>query len=252
MRSMGNGNMGIRGRGGDASVARRRDGCRCLGRLVGVLVPALLACGAGANDLGVIGIVHPASGCMLSATETVRIRFRNFGPNLPGGSIIRMAFSVDGGPEVSEGVLFGNGPRANTSSDYVFVNFTADLSAPGDHVIQGRITYDGDPNHANDTSSATLHHWSPSQPGTLSGPETAADAGTITLADAVGTVTEWQQSFDLLRWQRLENTTSTQAFSALSRPTWFRATVENGPCPEADTNPIRVDNRHLFGNGFES
>jgi hypothetical protein len=244
--------MGIRGRGGDAFVARGRDGGWRLTGFGCALVPALVAGAAAAHDLGVVGIVQPASGCMLSATETVRIRFRNFGPTLPGGSIIRMAFTVDGGPEVSEGVLFGNGPRANTASDYVFVNFTADVSAPGDHVIEGRITYADDPNHANDASSAVVHHWPQSQAGTLSGPAAATDAGTLQLTGLVGTVVEWQQSIDALRWQRLANTAPAQGFSALARPTWFRATVKNGPCPETDSNAVRVDNISLFRNGFES
>lgn len=109
-------------------------------------------------DLGVTAINSPSSDCGLGNAETVSVTARNFGSSLYVG--VPLELIVDG---VSLGSRTANVSLGALSSvNYTFTNLTADLSAPGRHVIQVVTSVAGDPNAANDTATRVVYNYLPS------------------------------------------------------------------------------------------
>jgi hypothetical protein len=204
-----------------------------------------------AQDMSVVAILQPTSGCALTAEERISVRVRNYGPTLPGGSTFTMSYTINNGAPVGGGVLMGNMVVPNGEFTHHFVT-PADLSAPGIYLIDATITVAGDGNPVNNRFVAEpVQNWAASAGGSIADLPAPTAMGTLNLSGHTGTVLEWQQSTDLLRWRALENTTTTQAFSALSEPTHFRVRVQNGPCAPALSNPVLVTAESIFSNGFE-
>jgi hypothetical protein len=213
--------------------------------LVSALCPAL------AQDMSVVAVLQPTSRCALTATESIQARVRNYGPTLPAGSIFSMSYSINGGPQVGGGVMIGSMLVPNGEFTHSF-GTPADLSAPGIYIIDATITVSADSNPINNSFVAEpVQNWAPSVGGSITGPPTPASTGTLSLSGHTGAVLEWHQSVDGLRWRALENTSTSQAFSALAEPTHFRALVQNGPCAPALSNSVLVTAESIFSNGFE-
>ncbi|MFT5582081.1 MAG: hypothetical protein ACI9G9_001346, partial [Psychromonas sp.] len=56
-----------------------------------------------AQDIGVVSIESPASGCNISTDQVVTVSVRNFGIiSAPAAGQINMSYSFNGGPQVTE------------------------------------------------------------------------------------------------------------------------------------------------------
>ncbi len=102
-------------------------------------------------DAGVISVDSLKSGCGLSATNPVYVTIKNFGA-LPTTSI-QVSFQVDGGLIITETANLTI--IENSEVQYLFNN-TANLSAPGDHIIQAWTTLLSDSNPTNDSAKFTV------------------------------------------------------------------------------------------------
>lgn len=228
--------------------AGRRRGGRCP---IALLLALGCAMPVSAHDLSTIALLTPRSGCALGDAESVSIRNVNYGTAMPGASIFSMSYTINGGTPVTETVFMGNGIPPNGTMTYVFPT-TADLSAPGDYLIDARITVPGDTNPGNDALGAQpLTNWAPTVGGSVSALPGPVSAGTLTLSGQTGAIVEWQQSLDGERWRSLENTTSTQAFSGIAQTAHFRVLVRNGLCAPAFSDASVVQAINIFSNGFE-
>ncbi len=230
-------------------MSLRNSGSTCLIllALLGASCPALLR----AQDMSAIAILHSASGCNLSSAETIRARFVNHGPSLPGGSILDLSYTINGGVPVTETIFRGNPLPPNAKFNYSFVT-PANLSAQGSYTIIASIALPADGNPGNNASDPyTLSNWTASIAGSLTGPVGPVVAGVLSLDGQTGAVVEWQQSMDGARWRALENSSATQTFSGLSGPTEFRVLVQNGPCAPVLSPALRVVTNEIYANGFE-
>ncbi len=155
------------------------------------------------NDVGVVSILAPSTGCGLTATETVSVAVQNFG--LLTASSVQMRYRVNGGPFTTESWTTSIAPGGVDT--FTFAG-TANLSVAGDYTILASASTLGDGNLANDTLSTTV----------------TSEAGGVTLPyiedfEAYG---EFVTSFDA--WS---NTTS-------ALETWE---TEAGNTPTASTGP---------------
>ena len=110
-----------------------------------------------ANDVGVIEIDAPNSGCSLSASESVTIRVKNFGTSPK--DTIPVSYRINAGVPVNETIIDTINPGDTLS--YTFTT-TADLAAPGIYIFDAWTSFSGDTNYANDsilnyTVSANLY-----------------------------------------------------------------------------------------------
>ncbi len=79
-------------------------------------------------DVGPVALLSPATGCGLSAAETIRIRLENFGPGATPDEI-PVRFSIDGGSTFTDDIASVVIAHED-STDFSF-SPTADLSLPG-------------------------------------------------------------------------------------------------------------------------
>lgn len=220
---------------------------RWLGLLCGLTVCAH------AGDLAVTAIVSPQSGCALGSAEGVSIRLFNYGSTLAAGTSFNVAYSVNAGAPVQEPVTLGASLPSHTALNYTFIT-PADLSIEGTYTLSATAALAGDVSPGNDTYGGyAVVNSAPSLGGSATGPTDPTLSGTVTLIGNIGSVREWQQSSDGgLRWRRLENATTQQAFADLRADTLFRALVQNGSCAPALSNAHLVPSSDpIFYSGFE-
>ena len=191
-----------------------------------------------AQDVSVIAITAPVSGCSLSATSSVTINVRNIGLTDLTGVPFDLSYTIDGGPPVTETVVAGFTPFAsNTTVSYTFTT-TANLSVPGVYTFTAYSTLATDINTTNDAFIGyVVTSTAPSVGGTVSGGTnvcTGSNAGVLTLAGHTGSVTNWEYSVDGgTTWISISNTTTTQSYFNLTVVTLYRAQVQNGTCAAA-------------------
>lgn len=190
---------------------------------------------ASAQDVSVIAITAPVSGCSLSATSSVTINVRNVGLTDLSSVPFDLSYTINGGPAVTDfGVSFPSF-ASNTTVSYT-ITTPADLSAPGSYTFTANSTLATDINTTNDavtgyivTSTAT------SVGGTVAGGTnvcTGVNSGSLTLSGHTGSVLNWEYSTDGgTTWISISNTTTTQSYLNLTVPTQYRAQVQNGVCP---------------------
>ncbi|MCH8318361.1 MAG: hypothetical protein IIA88_07665, partial [Bacteroidetes bacterium] len=99
-----------------------------------------------ANDVGVIALDAPTTGCGLSASDIVTIRVMNFGSVIQIG--VPVSFSLDGGPPVNETITVPILPCDTVT--YTFAA-TADLSTPGIHTFDAWTSLGTDADSTNDS-----------------------------------------------------------------------------------------------------
>lgn len=106
------------------------------------------------NDIAVIDITDPQSGCGLGSNETVSIEIHNFGAQVQ--SNIPVDYSIDGGltwlssPETVSATL-----QPGEGVVYTFMTH-CDLSAYGDYEIVAKTINPGDEDNTNDEYSKTI------------------------------------------------------------------------------------------------
>lgn len=202
-----------------------------------------------AIDVGPIIVNLPQSGCALTATETVQVQLFNYGEHLPVFpnplQAVPVSFSVDGGPAVTEVPLYTSWDSLETKIHTFTV--TADLSAPGPHVIQIITSVVGDGNATNDTLTVIVNNFPPSDGGDIE-PDTTVcggtNFGTLIASGVIGTVLQWEQSTDGgFNWIVIANTDTFLNFSNLTVTTMYRLLAQSGVCVAdySDTATVTVD-----------
>lgn len=205
-----------------------------IGLLLALAAPAALA-----QDLAITAIVAPISGCALGASQSVAMRITNYGPTLAAGTNILVLYNLDSNPGANDTVMLTSAFQTNTSLVHTFA-MPADLSVSGAHTFTYAINPSGDINPGNNTVSGyVVVNTAPTVAGTLTGPATAT-SGTLSLSGSTGSVEQWEESPDNLRWFKLYNTSATQGFADLRAATRYRVRVANAPCPAAVSNVVTV------------
>jgi gliding motility-associated-like protein len=187
-----------------------------------------------AQDVSVIAITAPVSGCSLTAAETVTINVKNVGLTDLSGVPFNLSYTINAGAPVTDvGVSFGFF-APNTTVSYSFT-VPANLSVPGAYTFTSYSTLATDINTTNDaTTGYVVTCTAPSVGGTVSGGTnvcTGSNAGSLTLSGQTGSVVNWEYSTDGgTTWISISNTTTTQSYFNLTVPTKYRAQVQNGTC----------------------
>lgn len=106
-----------------------------------------------ANDVGVVGITAPNSGCVLGM-ESITIQVKNFGSSTQGGFFTH--YAVNGVTQtVSPDGFVPNNITTEDTIDYTFTT-QYDFSALGEYEIKAWTALDGDGKAANDTIAITV------------------------------------------------------------------------------------------------
>ncbi len=106
------------------------------------------------DDVQMISIDAPiAASCGLTASSPVSVTVRNSSNTaLPASPGVPVRYRIDGGAWVTENIP---GIAANASVPYTFTA-TANLSAPGNHLVEVEVDYPSDTFQDNDTLSANI------------------------------------------------------------------------------------------------
>lgn len=191
------------------------------------------------NDVSVIAITAPVSGCALTATQNVTIRIFNFGANLPAGTNMNVSYTINAGGPVTELLTLGSTMLSNSTLNYTFVT-QANLSVAGTYTFTATTALAGDINPSNDAFTGyTVTNTAPSVGGVITGGTNvciSGNSGVLTLSGHTGSVQRWEYSVDGgSTWINISNTTTTQAYLNLTVPTLYRAVVQNGGCTSANS-----------------
>ena len=210
-----------------ASIARTRH------LLAGILLLLVgIAPAAAQDDIAVTALLQPSSGCELASTENVTVRIFNYGASLPAATTFIAAYRINSGPFVTEQVVLAAPLLSNSAFSYTFTS-QANLTAPGAFTIDATVSLGSDVTPTNNAFNGTaITNSAAPVAGTVTGPPPGPN-GTLTLSGQTGAVAQWEESPDSLRWFKLANTTTTQAYSGITTPTRFRVRVANGSCPPA-------------------
>ncbi len=202
-------------------------------KILTILSVVLIGNLALAQDVSVIAITAPVSGCSLSAASVVTVNVKNIGLTDLSGTPFSVSYTINGGGPVTEAVSF---PffAPNTTVSYSFTT-VADLSAAGSYTFTAYSTLASDINTTNDATTGYVVTCSAaSVGGTVSGGTNvckSVNSGTLTLSGHTGSVTGWEYSTDGgITWISISNTTTTQSYNNLSVQTKYRADVQNGSC----------------------
>jgi hypothetical protein len=192
------------------------------------------------NDLSVISISAPASGCSLTATENVTIRIFNYGSTLPAATSFNVSYTINGGGPVIALATLASPLTSNSTLNYTFA-IQANLSTPGAYTFTASVTIAGDVSPANDGYSGyVVVNTAASVGGTVSGGTNvcvSGNSGVLTLSGHTGSVIRWEYSTDGgSTWVNISNTTTTQSYSNLTTPTLYRAVIQNGACSIANSS----------------
>src|ERR1051326_2476968 len=118
-----------------------------------------------AQDVSVIAITAPVSGCSLSATSSVTINVKNVGLTDLSGTPFNVCYTINAGAPVCEAVSF---PffTSNTTVSYTFTA-TANLSVAGSYTFTAYSSLATDINTTNDaTTGYVVTSTAPSVGGT--------------------------------------------------------------------------------------
>ena len=100
-----------------------------------------------ADDVGVVAIDAPVTGCGLSSGESVTVQVVNFGLSAQGN--IPVTYTVNGGGAVNDTIVATILPGDTLS--YTFT-VTTDFSTPGTYIIDSWTNLTGDSANANDST----------------------------------------------------------------------------------------------------
>ena len=209
-------------------------------RIITLFAVLCLSIAGFSQDLSVIAITSPVSGCALTATENVTIRIFNFGPNLPAATSFNVSYTINAGAPVTELVTLASPLLTNSTLNYTFTT-QANLATAGTYTFTATVSIAGDINPSNDAFTGyTVTNTAASVGGTVSGGTNvciSGNSGILTLSGHTGNILEWQRSTDGgVTWISISNTTTTQSYLNLTVPTQFRALVQNGSCASATSS----------------
>lgn len=192
------------------------------------------------QDLSVIAITAPTSGCALTATENVTIRIFNYGPTLPAASTFNVSYTINAGGPVTELVTLAAPLLTNSTLNYTFTT-QANLSVAGSYTFAATVNIAGDINPTNNAFNGYIvTNTANSVGGTIAGGTNvciSGNSGVLTLSGHTGNVLGWEYSTDGgFTWISISNTTTTQTYNNLTVPTQYRAQVQNGSCTPANSS----------------
>ncbi|HEY4282810.1 MAG TPA: hypothetical protein VGM62_07050 [Chthoniobacterales bacterium] len=101
------------------------------------------------NDLSIVKITSPVSGCGLTATENVTVRVFNYGNTLPAGTSFNISYTINAGAPVTELITLASNLTSNSTLTYTFLT-QANLSVPGTYTFDATVAIAGDVSPAND------------------------------------------------------------------------------------------------------
>jgi gliding motility-associated-like protein len=195
---------------------------------------------ATAQDVSVIAITAPVSGCSLSATENVTISVKNVGLTDLSGVPFDLSYTINAGAPVTDVAVSFASFAPNTTVSYTFTT-QANLSVAGTYTFTAYSSLLTDINNTNNaTTGYVVISTAPSVGGTVSGGTNVCDginSGSLTLAGHTGSVLNWESSVDGgSTWISISNTTTTQSYNNLTVQTEYRAQVQNGVCASATSS----------------
>lgn len=192
-----------------------------------------------AQDVAVISITAPVSGCSLTATENVVVRIFNYGPTDLSGVAIPVSYSVNGVNIVAPEMPVFPSFLQNSTVTYTFTT-QANLATAGSYTIDATTILAGDINATNDAFTGyVVINTAPSVGGTVTGGTNVCEtgnSGNLTLAGHTGSVLNWEYSTDGgSTWVNISNVTTSQSYLNLTVPTSYRAVVQSGTCAIANS-----------------
>jgi gliding motility-associated-like protein len=196
-----------------------------------------------AQDIGVIQVLSPSSGCMLSSSESVSIQLFNYGQALTGS--FDVSYRINAGPVVTETIILPFTFLQNSTYTYTFLN-SANLSLNGSYLFDFYTSLASDINNANDSILAyQVNCDQMTMGGLVSTPNTivcsGSNSGVISLSGQLGDVEKWEFSVNSgSSWSNIANTGITLNFNNITNPTTYRAVVKNGMCPEENSATVEV------------
>ena len=195
-----------------------------------------------AQDIGVINISSPTTGCNLSNAEAVTVQIFNYGTNI--NSNFNVSYRINNGAIVTETVNLISPYTSGSTYTYTF-STPANLSIPGDFLMDAFTQLPGDINPANDSiNDYRVISYALSQSGNLTGTSTVCsgeNSGTLNLTGQTGDVLQWEFSVNGgSSWTVLNNINNSLNFSNLISSTVYRAYVKNGTCPALYSNEHTV------------
>jgi gliding motility-associated-like protein len=193
-----------------------------------------------AQDVSVIAITAPVSGCSLSAASAVTISVKNVGLTDLSGVPFDLSYTINAAPPVTDAAVSFASFAPNTTVSYTFLT-PADLSVAGTYTFTAYSTLATDINNTNNaTTGYMVTSTAPSVGGTVSGGTNVCNgtnSGSLTLSGHTGSVTNWEYSVDGgSTWISISNTTTTQSYNNLTVQTQYRAQVQNGACAPATSS----------------
>ncbi|RMF03115.1 MAG: T9SS C-terminal target domain-containing protein [Bacteroidetes bacterium] len=133
----------------------------CMGGDTSVVEGPLAFSTPWANDVGIVELNEPTSGCGLGSGETIRVTIANFG-GLPQ-SLIPINFSVNGTPagvNMPQDGLY-TGVLSTDSTDQFVFDLRYDFMQVGENIIQLWTELEADSDRSNDTLTISLTQYSP-------------------------------------------------------------------------------------------
>lgn len=196
-------------------------------------------CNYAQDDIGVIALNSPESGCELG-TETVQVDIFNFGDDI-GVTSFDVSFQVDDDPVISQTQTYVSFNSGETKIVTFFVG--ADLSEPGPHTLKVYTEFPGDANNDNDTITVEIINFPPSDAGVLLEDATLCEGSsdTLILDGSVGDILNWESSTDGGGvWLTIASTDTFLVVNDLTETTMYRARAQSGTCPEDFSNEITL------------
>jgi len=176
-------------------------------------------------DIGVSDILGPISDCELTASESISVRItNNSSDTLLSGEDIDVAYTINGGGQVTESVTLAADLLPSGTVDYTF-SATEDLTATGEYEIDAFTLWYRDVGTQNDNYVDTVHVYG--YPSVNIGADTTIRALDYTL-DAGGPYV----SYD---WQ---DGSSNQTFNVTTSGTYYVTVEDIYTCQGSDTIDI--------------
>lgn len=187
-------------------------------------------CAAATSSVSTI-VVNPTTVAGILSSDALVCGAGNSGTlNLTGnvGNILKWQFSMDGGLTYSD--------ITNTTSSQNYLNLSTTTLYRA--IVQS-------PACATELSNAvTISVTSPSQGGTVGSDNSVCSGsnnGSVSLTGFDGSILKWQSSDNGgLSWSDIANTTTLQLYNNLTTTTMYRAVVQNGICPAANSTSSTI------------
>jgi gliding motility-associated-like protein len=191
-----------------------------------------------AQDVGVVDISAPVTGCVLTTAQNITATVYNFGANIT--TTIGVSYVINGSAPVTENIP----PLASlTTNNFTFAT-KANLSISGSYTITAYTSYPGDTSPANDSWTINIVNYPLSVGGIVAANITVCsgiNTGTLTLSGYTGSILNWELSTNGgSSWNTVANTLSTQNYSNIATNTAYRAVVKSGVCPAVNSASVTV------------